>query len=121
MKWNYNCPRCNNHRVIEWAERQNSYLCHQNKELSYIPPTPAEQHSAYVDTHDWPSEMEQTVKALRGTKCTVPGCNKTGNTLDHRTAFSKGGKTCVANLYPMCTDHNLSKNDSDYDTWLKTL
>lgn len=121
MKWNYNCPKCNSPRTIEWAKREISHSCHQNNSLSYIPPTPAEQHSAHVDTHEWPSEMEKVVVALRGNKCTVPGCTKTANTLDHRVAYSKGGKTSVDNLYPMCTDHNQSKNDTDYATWLKTL
>lgn len=120
MKWNYICPKCKDWRHVEWADRESKHNCHKTKE-SYIPPTPAQQTSAYVDTHDWPKEMEKIVVTNKGNKCTVPGCKKNYETLDHRLAYSNDGKTSVDNLFPMCIEHNQSKNNSDYKTWLATI
>jgi hypothetical protein len=120
MKWNYICPKCKNWRNINWESRGSTYDCHKTKE-SYIPPTPSQQHYAYVDTHDWPKEMEAVVIDLKGGKCTVPGCYKDADTIDHRIAFINGGKTSVENLFPMCKDHNSSKGDKDYNAWLKEI
>ena len=117
MNWNYKCPKCNEWREIEWSKKDDSYKCHKTKQM-YDPPTPSEQPNAYVDTHEWPKEMGTVVINIKGKKCTVPGCKKDYETLDHRIAFAKGGKTSVSNLFPMCEEHNLSKGDKDYLTWL---
>lgn len=119
MKWNYRCPNCNVWGNVLWAKRTESFTCHSCDTL-HVPPGPAKQHDAYVDTRDWPNKMEDAVVALRGGKCTVPGCPEDYETLDHRVAWANGGKTRVNNLYPMCIAHNQSKGDSDYNTWLKT-
>lgn len=103
-----------------WEKRDKLYSCN-NCNRSHHPPSPDEQHDAYVDTHEWPVEMEEAVYRLKGTKCTVPGCDKDAETLDHRVAWSKDGRTSVENLFPMCEEHNNSKKDSDYQTWLYTL
>jgi 5-methylcytosine-specific restriction endonuclease McrA len=117
MKWNYICPQCNKWVWIEWADRSNRFKCEENGKI-YDAPSPSEQHSAYVDTHEWPEEIEAEVVLIKGTKCTVPGCEKKYETLDHRVAYSKGGRTSVENLFPMCNEHNQSKGDLNYNAWL---
>ena len=120
MEWNYRCPLCNRWRQINWLDRFDARNC-DKKDTYYLPPGPLEQHDAYVDTHAWPDEMEQAVLTLKGFNCCVPGCYKVFETLDHRVPFSKGGKTSVNNLFPMCEEHNKSKGDSDYSTWLNSM
>lgn len=120
MKWNYRCPKCHKWRNIEWAERKESHRCHQTHE-SYYPPTLLEQHEGYLNTHEWPPEMEKIVVALKGENCTVPNCTKHYETLDHRVPYSKKGKTSVENLFPICEVHNLLKGDKSYIYWLMTL
>jgi hypothetical protein len=48
-------------------------------------------------------------------QCTVPHCSRFAIVLDHRIAWSTGGKTCVRNLYPMYEQHNLAKGDTEYN------
>lgn len=117
MKWHYVCPKCGERRTVEWDDRDSSRICHKTKQ-SYTPPTPAEQFDGYVDTHEWPVEMEDVVVRVKGKSCTVPGCQQRYQTLDHRVPWSKAGKTSVNNLFPMCNEHNQSKSDSTYETWL---
>ena len=119
MQWNYICPNCQKWHRVDWINRSNTFVC-PNTQKNHIPPTPSQQVSAYVDTHEWPVEMENVVISLKGTNCTVPGCKKTYQTLDHRIPYAKGGKTSTENLFPMCDDHNQSKSDTDYSTWLLT-
>jgi hypothetical protein len=102
---------------MEQDERFNCHACKTN----HLPPKPSSQHDAFVDTHDWPSEMETAATNFKGKKCTVPGCGKNYETLDHRIAYSNHGKTSVENLYPMCKDHNQSKGDKDYYSWLREI
>lgn len=117
MEWNYRCPYCNKWCKINWLDRFDARICNE-KELNYLPPGPLEQHDAFVDTHEWPDEMEKAVLSLKGFNCSVHGCYKIYETLDHRIPFSKGGKTSVDNLFPMCDEHNQSKGDSEYSVWL---
>ncbi|MFZ1081522.1 MAG: HNH endonuclease signature motif containing protein [Candidatus Kryptoniota bacterium] len=117
MNWFYICPHCKEWRSIRWEERQKSYYC-KEKKMNYIPPTPAEQTSAYVDTQEWPMEIEEVVVATKGRKCIVPGCKSDYQTLDHRIPYSKKGHTSVDNLFPMCTEHHKLKGDTDYERWL---
>ncbi len=119
MKWHYRCPKCNNQKNVEWAKRTDKYKCNKTNS-TYVPPTPSDQKDAYVDTHEWPTEMETVVVLLKGKNCTVPGCGKSYETLDHRVPYSKGGHTSADNLFPMCKDHNESKGDSDYALWLRS-
>jgi hypothetical protein len=110
---------CNQWRSVEWTERGNILNCHVTQ-ASYIPPTPAQQHDAYVDIHEWPDEMEKVVITAKGNKYIVPGCSKIYETLDHRIPWSQGGHTSVSNLFPMCDKHNQSKDDTNYSEWLAT-
>ncbi|NQV15010.1 HNH endonuclease [bacterium] len=61
--------------------------------------------------------MEDVVVKIKGKACTVPGCKKDFETLDHRVPWSMSGNTSVDNLFPMCESHNLSKGDTDYQIW----
>lgn len=121
MIWHYVCPECGEWRRVEWADRNNSYICHKDTTKSYVPPTPKEQTAAYVDTHEWPQEIEDAVVYFKGLECTVPGCYHKAETLDHRVAWNNGGKTSVNNLFPMCNSHNQSKSDKVYEEWLRTI
>jgi len=118
MNWHYRCPSCGAWGYIDWEKRENIFKCHKYK-VGYTPPSPYEDHDAYIDAHDWPLEMEEVVIALKGKYCTVPWCKKKYETLDHRVAYSKDGRTSVVNLFPMCNEHNQSKGDSNYDNWLR--
>ncbi len=120
MKWYYRCPVCNQWRSVEWERHGKRALCHVNKK-NYIIPGPRDQFGEYVDQRQWPEEMEKVVVHLKGTRCTVCrelGFNTPYETLDHRIPFAKKGKTSVANLFPMCEEHNLSKADNEYTQWL---
>jgi len=120
MKWHYWCPFCARPARTDWASRNKVLTCAQCGK-NRVPPSPSEQHKAYVDTQDWPAEMEVAVRELRGNRCTIPGCIKPADTLDHRVSFSKKGRTSVANLFPMCTEHNLAKGDQNYVAFLRCL
>jgi len=115
--WYYPCPICSTWRLVDWTERSELRVCHIHN-YEYVPPTPGESYVSFVDTQNWPVEMEQVVHALKGRICTVPGCSRRAETLDHRLAYIKNGRTSVANLFPMCNAHNQSKGDTDYDIWL---
>lgn len=119
MKWNYRCLICNDWRNIKWEDRKKTHKCHKNGK-SYVVPIPNDQHDAYVNTHNWPKEMEDAVIKGKEKICTVPGCNKNYETLDHRIPYSMSGNTSVENLFPMCNNHNKSKGDKDYETWLQS-
>ncbi len=116
MKWSFSCPICSELHTVNWENHGSLTTC-PNTDNNYIIPTPSQQHEAYVDTHNWPLNMENVVLILKGSVCTVPGCKHPYETLDHRVPFSKGGKTSVSNLFPMCNKHNLSKGDEDYYLW----
>ena len=117
MKWNYRCPVCTEWRRIDWEKREKRHTCHKT-EKSYMPPGPADQHDAYVDTYNWPKEMEDVVVQLKGKTCTAIGCGKPYETLDHHIPWSGGGRTSVENLTPMCNKHNQEKSDKDPDEWM---
>jgi 5-methylcytosine-specific restriction endonuclease McrA len=117
MKWNYICPYCNEWRYVDWEKREGRFKC-EKMNKTYVPPTPSDQEQAYVDTHEWPELMEEVVVGAKGLACTVPGCEAHYETLDHRIPFSRDGRTCVENLFPMCNEHNQSKGDKNYEVWL---
>ncbi|MEO0073762.1 MAG: HNH endonuclease signature motif containing protein, partial [candidate division WOR-3 bacterium] len=85
------------------------------------PPTPSEDHFAYVGTDTWPKEMESAVISLRGTTCAAPGCFQNYSVLVHRRPVKLGGRTSVDNLVPLCAAHAQAKGDRDYDEWVATL
>jgi 5-methylcytosine-specific restriction endonuclease McrA len=119
MIYTYVCPICHITRSVPWSEWHQDRMCHMKRRI-YLPPSPGFQHDAYVNTHDWPDAMAAVVYGIRGRMCTVPGCMRAGDTLDHRVPWSRGGRTSVANLYPMCIRHNELKGDQPYDEWLRT-
>jgi 5-methylcytosine-specific restriction endonuclease McrA len=117
MLWYYPCPICSSLRIVDWDERADTRICHIHG-FDYVPPSPGQSFSSFVDTQNWPVDMEVVVHAVKGRMCTVPGCNRKAETLDHRIPYAKNGRTSVHNLFPMCNAHNKSKGDTDYDIWL---
>lgn len=118
MNWNYRCPNCGEWRQIDWEKRKEQHKCHKDDTFIYLPPTPAQQNDAFVDTHYWPDDIENVVVKTKGSTCTAPNCNKDYETLDHRIPYSQNGKTSVENLYPMCESCNRSKGDGNYFLWV---
>jgi hypothetical protein len=109
MNWHYRCPLCKTWRYVKWEVVGSRVLCHL-KNVEYTVPGPAQQPDAYVDTHEWPVAMAREVIRRKGQKC--QGCGKPWETLDHIVPFSRGGKTRVSNLQPMCNACNRSKGDA---------
>lgn len=120
MKWFFPCTACNEWHSFDWKDHGVESVCPTTKHIIIIP-TPAIQLDGYVDTQEWPSEMEKVVVNLKGLMCTIPWCIKGYQTLDHRVPFSAGGRTSVDNLYPMCNEHNQSKGDADYHEWIVSI
>ncbi len=120
MYWHYNCPRCGSPTFINWDRLAHETRCQYCGEHHY-PPTPAEDHYAYVDDRHYPQDIRDVVLSLRGTSCMVPGCYQEAEALVHKKAFSHGGRTSVDNLVPMCPRHAQLKGEHDYDEWLEKL
>jgi hypothetical protein len=129
VKYNYECPGCGKGRRREWADREKSMIC-SNKlcKAETRTPAPADDWDAWVDQHDPPDEMAEAAYQINDDRdglCTVPDCEREPHCLDHRIPYDdsvppemNSGKTRVANLYPMCTEHNVSKGRRNYWTWL---
>jgi len=117
MMWHYNCPQCGTATAVTWDWLEKELIC-PHCGANHYPPTPHEDHYAYVDTPSWPPEIEEAVTALRGTVCAVPSCYRARTTLAHRKPLVRGGVTSVDNLIPMCARHAESKGDRNYDEWL---
>ena len=117
MRWYFKCGHCGSPTSTEWTTRTHLKLCRECKRR-FRPPTPASDRDAFVDGRDPPDEMRAIVLRLKGRQCTTPGCKRSWDALDHRIPFSKGGRTSVNNLWPMCNQHNESKGDADYLSWL---
>ncbi len=117
MMWHYNCPECGRETSVTWEWLEKELVC-PSCGANHYPPTPHEDHYAYVDTPSWPPEIEEAVTALRGTVCAVPSCYHERATLVHRRPLTLGGRTSVDNLVPMCARHAESKGERDYDEWL---
>jgi 5-methylcytosine-specific restriction endonuclease McrA len=49
--------------------------------------------------------------AMWGGRCSVPGCGRPGDTIDHAIPLARGGSHWPANLRPMCRAHNCAKSD----------
>lgn len=116
MQWNYICPRCGEWRMVEWSEREQERKCHRTGQ-AYAPPSPEQQHTAFVNTHEWPPQMEEAVIGAKGDICTAPQCQTHYQTLDHHIPYTKGGRTSVENLNPMCEKHNQEKSDKNPALW----
>lgn len=120
MLWHYSCARCGEPLEVDWEWLREEVTCPRCHTTHY-PPTPAEDHSAYVGTEAWPPELEQAVIALRGTTCSVPGCFQDYSTLAHRVPPSASGRTSIDNLLPLCARHAGLMSDRPYDEWLQEL
>lgn len=117
MEWHYECPECRQATVVDWDKHGHTISC-TNTKRRYRCPTPATDHQAYVDTHEWPQEMEDAVYREKGRRCVIKGCGRAADTLDHTIPYSRGGKTSVENLFPMCQHHNSSKGDRTPLEWV---
>lgn len=117
MLWNYSCPECHRPTSVDWRHRETETTCRRCERVHY-PPTPHEDHYAYVDEVKWPPELEEAVVSLRGTVCAVPGCYHERTTLAFRQPASLGGQTSVDNLMPVCARHAASKGNQPWDEWL---
>jgi len=117
MLWNYSCPECHRPTSVDWSQRENEALCRRCARKHY-PPTPHEDHYAYVDEVQWPPEIEETVVSIRGAICAVPGCYGEHTTLVFKQPASTGGQTSVDNLMPVCAKHAASKGSRPWDEWL---
>lgn len=120
MTWHYNCPSCGGPMTVDWARHKDAVVCRKCRTRHY-PPTPDEDHFAYIRGQKWPREMEQVVVTRRGTTCGVPGCFASYDTLILRKPISLGGRICVDNLVPVCFQHAREKGERDYDEWVREL
>ncbi|MBM3314511.1 HNH endonuclease [candidate division WOR-3 bacterium] len=120
MIWHYNCPECGRPVEIDWDWLKEEILC-PGCSTQHYPPTPSEDHFAYVGTDRWPKEMETAVVALRGMTCAAPGCFQTYSTLVFRRLPETGGRTSVDNLIPLCAPHTRDKGARAYDEWAEEL
>lgn len=120
MDWHYKCPNCGSSVKTEWEKARHEVVCPHCRHR-HFPPTPSEDHTAYVGSDRWPKDIEEVVLALRGTSCSVRECFREHTTLVHRRSATKGGHTSVDNLLPMCAHHAREMGLEDYDDWIKTL
>jgi hypothetical protein len=117
MLWNYDCPECHRPTSVDWKQREAEALCRRCAKTHY-PPTPHEDHDAYVDDVKWPPEIEEAVVSIRGAVCCVPGCYGEHATLIYRVPPSAGGKTSVDNLMPACKHHAETRGSRPWDEWM---
>lgn len=120
MIWHYNCPDCGREVEVRWEWHKEELTCPHCLRAHY-PPTPSENHYAYIGGEAWPEDLETAVVALRGTICAVPRCYREYKTLAHRHPAAKGGRTSVDNLLPLCSHHAELMGKQDYDEWLAGL
>lgn len=120
MLWHYNCANCGHPIEIEWARHKDENVCRKCRTRHY-PPTPDEDHFAYIVGVKCPPEIEQIVISHKGAVCSAPGCFRPYNKLVMRKPISKGGKISVDNLIPVCAHHAREKGEMDYDEWVKSL
>jgi len=120
MIWHYRCPACGQQLEVDWDWHRDEVHCPACRHDHY-PPMPSEDHLAYFGGEKWPQELTDAVTGLRGTTCFVPGCYHTFDTLAHRRPVSKGGRTSVDNLVPMCLRHARFKGEEEYDAWVENL
>jgi hypothetical protein len=118
--WHYACPECHQPTHVRWDKIEMMTRCIECG-FEHYPPTPHEDHYAWIDSQDWPPEMRETVVSMRGTICTVPGCYREATTLAHRVPYLKDGRTCVDNLVPICAEHAADRGDQDWDEWLASI
>lgn len=120
MTWHYDCPECHQPTAVRWESLEVITQC-LNCGHQHYPPTPHEDHFAYVDSSEWPEQMREAVVAQRGAICTVPGCYREATTLAHRVPWVREGRTCIDNLVPICAEHAAERGDRDWNEWLEEV
>jgi len=106
--------------AVEWLKHKEKTNCRHCRSKHY-PPTPDEDHFAYISGIKWPLELEQIVVARKGAFCSAPNCFQPYQTLTLRQPFSRGGKLSFDNLIPVCTYHARGKWEQTYEEWVKAL
>ena len=99
--------------------------------MRHVATSPMFDPKAWVETRDAPYEMARAAFLLHGRvaggrhMCTVPECDREATVLDHRVPFDthveaedNSGKTCVENLFPMCSECDRSKGAEGYEEWV---
>jgi len=130
--YHYRCPACRRWLTCAWSAHSDPRKCpHSDCKRFHVAPAPAFDVSAWVETRDAPYEMARAAFLLHGRvvdgrhMCTAPDCDREATVLDHRVSFDDSGpadenpgKTCVENLYPMCSECDRSKGDEGYEEWV---
>lgn len=129
--YHYRCPNCQRWLTCAWSAHSDPKRC-PNDECTrlHVPPSPAFDATAWVETREAPYEMARAAFLLHGRvrggrhMCTFEGCTREATVLDHRVPFESSadptknaGKTCVENLYPTCSEHDRSKDEEGYGEW----
>lgn len=117
MIWYYSCPNCRQEVEIPWDKIKDEKVCPHCQNV-HFPPTPGEDHTAYVSGETWPPDMEEAVVVLRGSACIAPGCYREHTTLVLRVPSMRGGRLSVENLLPACAQHAATRGEDDYVDWL---
>jgi hypothetical protein len=112
MNWYFICPVCFIIHSVSWENRYKAHFCIRLNKI-YHPPQPIDEPEAFVDTPEWPPEMEEAVISAKGIYCSVPGCSRHYHTLEHRIPWSKGGTTSFNNLFPVCNEHKKGRAGQD--------
>ncbi len=120
MLWNYRCPNCGRPLAVEWSRHKDKTNCRHCRSKHY-PPTPDEDHFAYISGAKWPLELEKIVVARKGSFCSAPNCFQPYQTLTLRQPLSKGGKLSLDNLIPVCAYHAREKGEQTYEEWIRSL
>lgn len=129
--YHYRCPGCRRWLDCAWSARQDPRICpYESCALRHVATAPMFDPLAWVEMRDAPYEMARAAFLLHGRvvngrhMCSVPHCEREATVLDHRVPFDpraqpedNPGKTCVENLYPMCSECDRSKDEDGYEEW----
>ncbi len=119
-KWRYDCPICGHQHEVDWEQRGYRMICRKSFRV-YVPPSPGEAPTAFLDSQEWTQEIAEAVRAMKGEGCTVPGCRSPAHTLVHRIPWSRDGTTSVENLQPICAEHHSALGETPFEEWLRDL
>jgi len=109
--YHYRCPRCREWLTCAWSKRPEPRSC-RVCELHHVATSPMFDPSAWVETREPPYEMARAAFVLHAhvvdgvRTCTAPGCEREAHVLAHHIPIESGGRTCVDNLFPVCTEHD---------------
>jgi hypothetical protein len=131
-QYHYRCPRCGRSVSTAWAQRLIEKRCpHTDCGAMFSAPMPGEDSEAWVDDYDAPYEMACAVFTFNGRcangvcVCSTPGCGREATMVAHDVPYDwtaipaeNPGKTCVANLVPVCAECKLSASSNLHLRWL---